>query len=64
MALCFILFCLCFLSYQLGKSHSKIKIIEKEVEVIRYETRSKEEIYMRPNATRDALLKLMRSGAL
>jgi hypothetical protein len=34
------------------------------VEVIRYETKSKEEIYMRPNATRDALLKLMHEGAL
>lgn len=58
------IFALCFLSYQLGKSHSKIKIIEKEVEVIRYETKSKEEIYMRPNATRDALLKLMHEGLL
>ncbi|MBO7244450.1 MAG: hypothetical protein J6V53_04125 [Alphaproteobacteria bacterium] len=64
LALCFLILCLCFLSYQLGKSHSKIKIIEKEVEVIRYETKTKEEIYMRPNASRDALLKLMRAGAL
>jgi hypothetical protein len=55
---------LCFLSYQLGKSHSKIKIVEKEVEVIRYDTKSKEEIYQKPNATRDTLLRLMRAGSL
>lgn len=64
MVLCLLIFFLCFLSYQLGKSHSEIKIIEKEVEVIRYETREKEEIYMQPNASRDALLHLMRNGAL
>ncbi len=58
------IFLLCFLSYQLGKSHSKIKIIEKEVKVIRYETKEKEEIYMRPNASRRVLLELMRKGDL
>lgn len=64
LSLCFLIFLLCYLSYQLGKSHSKIKIVEKQVEVIRYETKKKEEIYVQPNASRDALLRLMQNGEL
>ncbi len=61
----FALFCggvLCFLSYQLGKSHSKIKIIEKQVEVIKYEKQIIQKVLMRPNPTRDTLLKRMRQN--
>ncbi len=53
---------LCFLSYQLGKSHSKIKIIEKQVEVIKYEKQIIQKVLMRPNPTRDTLLERMRQN--
>ena len=54
---------LCFLSYQWGKSQAKIQIVEKQVEVIRYEEKKREAIYAAPHADRDALLHLMRKGA-
>lgn len=53
---------MCYLSYQLGKSHSKIQIIEKQVEVIKYETKSLQKVYSHPNPDRDFLLKRMRAG--
>ena len=54
---------LCFLSYQWGKSQAKIQIVEKQVEVLRYEEKKREAIYAAPHADRDALLHLMRKGA-
>jgi len=59
---------LCFAFYEVGqevgRSKTKIQIIEKEVEVIRYVEKKKAEIHARPNAGRDDLLKLMRAGRL
>lgn len=52
----------CFLSYELGKSKAKIQIVEKEVEIIRYEEKKREQIYVRPHASRDTLLKRMYEG--
>lgn len=51
-------------AYSLGRSHAKIKYIEKEIEVVRYVDKKKAEIQARPNASRNELLKLMRSGQL
>lgn len=56
------LFLMCFLSYQLGKSHTKEKIIEKQVEVIRYEKQSIQKAFIAPHPSRDTLLNLMRQN--
>lgn len=59
---------LCFAFYQVGQTvgegKAKVKIVEKQVEVIRYVEKKKAEIHARPNAGRDDLLKLMRAGRL
>lgn len=47
-----------------GKSQVKTQIVEKQVEVIKYEAKKRAKIQSRPNANRDELLKLMRSGNL
>lgn len=47
-----------------GKSQAKTQIVEKQVEVIKYAARKRAEIQARPNANRDELLMLMRSGNL
>lgn len=51
-------------AYSLGRSHAKIKYIEKEIEVVRYVDKKKAEIQARPNATRKELLELMRNNIL
>ena len=51
-------------AYFLGRSHAKIKYIEKEIEVVRYVDKKKAEIQARPNATRKELLELMRNNIL
>lgn len=51
-------------AYFLGRSHAKLKIVEKEIEVVRYVDKKKAEIQARPNASRNELLKLMRAGKL
>lgn len=51
-------------AYFLGRSHAKIKYIEKEVEVVRYVDKKKAEIHARPNATRKELIELMRNNIL
>jgi len=53
-----------FGAYFLGRSHSELKIIKEQVEVIKYVDRKRAEIHARPNASRDELLKLMRAGQL
>ena len=62
---------LCFVCYMLGRSHSEVKIIKqakkeiiKEVEVIKYVEKEKAKIWVKPNANRDALLKLMQADQL
>lgn len=59
---------LCFAFYEVGEAsgrkEAKIRIIEKEVEVIKYVEKKRAEIQAKPNAGRDALLELMRTGCL
>lgn len=52
------------LSYQLGKANSKIQVIEKQVEVVKYVEKERSEIQARPHATRLELLERMRAGIL
>ncbi len=59
---------LCFAFYEVGQANgrkeAKIRIIEKEVEVIRYVEKKRAEIQAKPNAGRNALLELMHAGRL
>lgn len=50
--------------YLYGKSQVKTQIIEKQVEVIKYVAKKRAQIQAKPNANRDELLELMRSGRL
>ena len=64
-ALIAIFFMLCWLgAYMLGRSHSEVKIIREQVEVVKYVEKARADIYSRPNANRDELLKLMRQNVL
>ena len=64
-ALIAILFMLCWLgAYLLGRSHSEAKIIKEQVEVVKYVEKARADIYAKPNASRDELLKLMRQNVL
>ncbi|MBQ9732071.1 MAG: hypothetical protein IJV97_03175 [Alphaproteobacteria bacterium] len=47
------------LCYLLGRSHSQTQIIAKQTEVVKHVAQQKSQIHSRPNASRDALLKLM-----
>jgi hypothetical protein len=51
-------------AYSLGRSHAELKIVEKEIEVVKYVDKKKAEIQARPNATRKELLELMRNNIL
>lgn len=51
-------------AYFLGRSHSELKIVEKQVEVIKYVEKKKADIYSKPNATRDELIGLLSKGNL
>ena len=55
---------LCALSYGLGRSHAKTKIITQEVEVVKYVKEQKALLHSRPNASRDTLLNLMYNNKL
>lgn len=64
-AVVFILFISALLgAYLLGRSHSELKIVKEQVEVIKYVNKEKAEIYSKPNASRAELLELMRNGKL
>ena len=64
-AVVFILFISALLgAYLLGRSHSELKIVKEQVEVIKYVNKEKAEIYSKPNASRSELLELMRIGKL
>ena len=64
-ALIAILFMLCWLgAYMLGRSHSEVKIVKEQVEVVKYVEKKKADIYSKPNANRDELLKLMCQNVL
>ena len=47
-----------------GKSQAKTQIVEKQAEVIKHVAKKRAKIQAKPNADRDELLKLMRSGSL
>lgn len=47
-----------------GKSQTKTQIAEKQTEVIKHVAKKRAAIQAKPNANRDELLKLMRSGNL
>ena len=51
-------------AYLLGRSHSEVKIIKEQVEVVKYVEKARADIYAKPNAGRDELLKLMRQNVL
>lgn len=62
---------LCAAFYYLGRSHAEVKIVKeqgkeiiKEVEVIKYVEKEKAQIWAKPNAGRNDLLKLMHNGEL
>lgn len=51
-------------AYFLGRSHSELKIVKEQVEVVKYVEKKKAYIYSKPNLGRDSLLKLMHDGKL
>jgi hypothetical protein len=53
-----------YLGYSSGANNTRIEYVTKEVEVVRYVDRKKSDIYSKPNASRDALLKLMHDNKL
>ena len=53
-----------FIGYMYGKSRAETKIVEKQVEVVKYVAQKRAKIQARPNARRDELLELMRAGRL
>ena len=53
-----------YLGYSAGSTNQRVEYVTKEVEVVRYVDRKKSEIYSKPNASRDALLKLMHDNKL
>lgn len=62
---------LCVMSYMLGRSHSKIKIVKeqgkeiiKKIEVIKYVEKEKAKIWAKSNADSDELINLMQAGKL
>lgn len=59
---------LCFAFYQVGQTvgegKAKVKIVEKQVEVVRYVEKKKADIYSKPNATRSELIGLLSDGKL
>ncbi len=51
-------------AYLLGRSHAEVRIVKEQVEVVKYVSQKKAEIYAKPNAGRTELLKLMHDGKL
>lgn len=51
-------------AYFLGRSHSELKIVKEQVEVVKYVEKKKYDIYSKPNLGRDAIIKLMQSNSL
>lgn len=51
-------------AYFLGRSHSELKIVKEQVEVVKYVEKKKAAIYSQPHASRGELLELMRDGIL
>lgn len=55
---------LCFLSYKYGTAQAKVKIIEKQVEIIKYETKEVSKIMAKPNLDDDNIVRLFSAGKL
>ena len=53
-----------YLGYSSGANNTRVEYVTKEVEVVRYVNKKKSDIYSKPNASRDALLKLMHDNKL
>jgi len=53
-----------FAGYMYGKSRAETKIVEKQVEVVKYVAQKRAKIQAQPNARRDELLELMLAGRL
>ena len=51
-------------AYFLGRSHSELKIVKEQVEVVKYVEKKKADIYSRRSATRPELLELMYNNKL
>lgn len=51
-------------AYFLGRSHSELKIVKEQVEVIKYVEKKKADIYSKPNLDKSALVKLMYNNKL
>ena len=51
-------------AYLLGRSHSELKIVKEQVEVVKYVEKQKADIYSKPNASRNDLLKLMHNNKM
>lgn len=50
--------------YYVGKADRQVEYVTKEIEATKYVEKKKAEIYSKPNASRDELLKLMYDGKL
>lgn len=55
---------LCLVCFLLGKSRAETKIVEKQIEVIRYVEKKKAQIYSAPVAGRDNLIRMFDNGQL
>ncbi|MBR2136680.1 MAG: hypothetical protein IJ852_01815 [Alphaproteobacteria bacterium] len=56
---------ICFIGgYICGKNKAKVKIAEKQVEVVKHVAQKRAKIQAQPNADRSELLELMRAGRL
>lgn len=53
-----------YLGYSAGTNNTRVEYVTKEVEVVRYVSNKKSDIYSKPNASRTALLKLMQDNKL
>lgn len=64
-AVVIVLFIACLTgAYLLGRSHSELKIVKEQVEVIKYVEKKKADIYSKPNLDRQSLLELMHNDKL
>jgi hypothetical protein len=53
-----------FGAYLLGRSHSELKIVKEQIEVVKYVNKETAKIHAQPNASRSELLELMHNGKL
>ena len=51
-------------AYLLGRSHSELKIVKEQIEVVKYVSKETAKIHAQPNLGRDSLLELMHNGKL